>query len=72
MAKKGPYRRVQVVEILKDTFSGKKPVYKKDDVREMHPVLADRLIASEIAKKTTKKVTVGNTSFKGVVKTQSE
>jgi hypothetical protein len=53
MAKKGVYRRLEKVEILKDTS-----VFKKGEVREMHPVLAARIIAEDVGKKTTKEVNV--------------
>jgi len=45
MAKVGVYRKLMQVEILKDTSQ-----YKKGEVREMHPVLAKRLIADDSAK----------------------
>ncbi len=48
---KGVYRKLVVVEILKNTSQ-----YKKGEVREMHPVLARRLIAGDIAKSSNKKV----------------
>jgi hypothetical protein len=51
MAKKGVYRKVVTVEILKDTSQ-----FKKGDVKEMHPVLAKRLIADDIAKASKKPV----------------
>jgi hypothetical protein len=52
MAKVGVYRRLETVEILKDHS-----VYKKGQVREMHPVLAKRLIADDVAKVTKKSAT---------------
>ena len=45
MAKFGVYRKLTQVEILKDTSQ-----YKKGEIREMHPALAKRLIASDTAK----------------------
>ena len=51
MAKKGVYRKVVTVEILKDTSR-----YKKGDVREMHPVLAKRIIDDDVAKASKKTV----------------
>lgn len=51
--KKGPYRRVVKVEITTENVNAR----EKGEVCEMHPVLADRLIASDNAKKTTKALT---------------
>lgn len=52
MAKKGHYRKLKRVEILKDSSS-----YKKGEVREMHPVLANKLIVDERAKGSSKPLT---------------
>jgi hypothetical protein len=51
MAKKGVYRKLKRVEVLKDTS-----VYKAGDIREMHPALAKRLIADDLAKASTKEL----------------
>lgn len=50
--KKGDYRKFVKVEILEDTKAR-----KKGEVVEMHPILANRLVAIEKAKTTTKKLT---------------
>ena len=50
-AKKGPYRKLTRVEILSDYSR-----YSKGNVIEMHPVLAKRLIAIDVAKVTTKEL----------------
>ncbi len=50
--KKGPYRKVVKVEILNDTKAR-----KKGCVCEMHPVLAERLIAADKAEISTKDLT---------------
>lgn len=52
MAKKGAYRKLVRVEIIKATAAREVGV-----VCEMHPVLAKRLIADEKAKKSTKALT---------------
>jgi hypothetical protein len=49
--KKGPYRKLTKVEILKDHSR-----YSQGNVVEMHPVLAKRLMAIDVAKVTTKEL----------------
>ena len=50
-AKKGPYRKLTKVEILVNYSR-----YNKGEVIEMHPVLAKRLTAIDVAKVTTKEL----------------
>lgn len=50
-AKKGPYRKLTKVEILVNYSR-----YNKGEVIEMHPVLAKRLAAIDVAKVTTKEL----------------
>lgn len=52
MKKQGVYRKSTKIELLKDYSR-----LSAGSVVEVHPVLADRLIALEVAKKTTKALT---------------
>lgn len=51
MAKKGAYRKLVTVEIVSDYSA-----LKKGTVTEMHPVLANRLIAMDVAKTSKKTI----------------
>ena len=52
MKKQGVYRKFVKIEMLKDYSR-----LSANSVIEVHPVMADRLIALEVAKKTTKALT---------------
>ncbi|NHJ85908.1 MAG: hypothetical protein FK734_10630 [Asgard group archaeon] len=51
--KKGPYRKSDNVEIIKDYGN-----FKKGEIREVHPVLRKRLEADGIGKLTKKEVNI--------------
>ena len=52
MKKKGPYRRVEKIEMIED-----RGVLKKDEVIEVHPELKKMLVKEGKAKPTNKKLT---------------